>query len=58
MKKLKKVLRLAGLVLLILLAVCGLGVTGGFPDVHRERYLNKEITTEQVDKKEDEDEEQ
>jgi hypothetical protein len=31
MKRLKKILRLAGLVLLISLALCGIGIIGGVP---------------------------
>jgi len=55
MTKIKKALRLMVLILLILLAICGLSVTGGFLTGNKERYLNNEIKTEQVDKKEEED---
>lgn len=55
MKKIKKALRFIVLLLLILLAVCGLSITGGFLTGNKERYLNNEIKTEQVDKKEEED---
>lgn len=56
MKKFKKVLRVAGLTLFIFLAACGLSITGSFLTGARERYMDKEIRTEQVDKKEEEDE--
>ena len=56
MTKIKKALRFTVLILIILLAVCGLSVTGGFLTGNKERYLNNEIKTEQVDnKKEEED---
>jgi len=58
MKKLKRVIRLFGLVLLIILASCGIGITGAFLQGNRERCMNKEIRIEQVDKKEDEESEE
>ena len=54
MKKIKKILRVVGLVLLILLALSGVGIIGNF---NRERYMDKRVTTEQVDKKDRESEE-
>jgi len=47
MKKLKKLMRLAGLVLLILLASTGIGIAGGFP-LHRkhEQDQDNEVKTE------------
>jgi len=55
MKFLKTMLRHLGLTVLIILAVCGLGI-GNFLYGGRERYLDKEIRTEQTDKKEEESE--
>jgi hypothetical protein len=52
MQNIKKVLRILGLVLLILLASSGMGMI-----TIRERYKDKEIQTEQVDKKEEESDE-
>ena len=57
MKKVKAVLRLVVLVLLIILATFGIGITGSFLPNNRERYLDNEIKTEQVDKREEEEEE-
>jgi hypothetical protein len=48
MKNIKKVLRILGLVLLIVLASSGMGMI-----TIREPYKDKEIQTEQVDKKEE-----
>lgn len=53
MKKLKKALRLFGLVLLIVLALMGVGGISIFSS--REKSLDNEIRIELVDKKEDED---
>jgi hypothetical protein len=56
MERLKKALRLLCLVILLTFAAMGMGLTGNmFPNT-RERYMDKEIRTEQVDKKEEEDE--
>jgi hypothetical protein len=57
MKKVKAVLRLIVLVILILLAACGIGITGNFLNNNRERYMDNEIRIERVDKKEDEESE-
>jgi flagellar basal body-associated protein FliL len=54
MAKLKKALRLLCLIIMIILASFGMGITGNFLSNNRERYMNNEIRTEQVDKKEDE----
>jgi len=54
MRKFKLALRILGLVLLIILASAGVGITGHFLPTHRERYQDKQNTIEQVDKKEDE----
>ncbi len=56
MKKLIKALRLAGFILFLFIAAFAVGLTGQFLPITRERYQNKGVTTEQVDKKqEDED---
>lgn len=56
MKKIKYILRLIGLIIFMLLASAGAGLTGHFLPTTRERYQDKKITREQVDKKEDESE--
>jgi hypothetical protein len=56
MKQIKKALRLLFLILLLFLAAFGVGFTGVLQS-NRERYLDVEIKTEQVDKKTDEDDE-
>jgi hypothetical protein len=53
MTQIKKVLRIVGLVLLILLASMGVGLVGTFLP-NRERYMDNEIKTEQADKKSEE----
>ena len=59
MEKVKKGLRLLYLVLLLIMAVFGIGLTGNFLNSNRERYMNNEIRTEIVEKKEEiEDEDQ
>jgi len=57
MQKIKKALRLLAMALFMILASFGLGLTGAILPGSRERYMNSEIKTEQVDKRE-EDEEQ
>jgi hypothetical protein len=52
MKNLKKILRVFVLALLIVLALSGIGIVGALFSNNRERYRNKEITIEMVDKKE------
>lgn len=54
MKKVKAGLRLLVMVLLLLLALSGIGITGNFLNNNRERYMDNEIKTERRDKKEDE----
>ena len=56
MKKFKSILRIAGLVVLILLAASGMGF-GFFLSANRERYQDKKITTEQDKKENDEEQE-
>ncbi|TYZ10055.1 hypothetical protein FY528_09315 [Hymenobacter lutimineralis] len=55
MEKLKKFLRLLGLIAMLLLAAAGVGLTGAAP-IHqkRERFIDTQPQTEQVDKKENE----
>lgn len=48
MDRIKKILRIAGLVLLIILALSGIGIV---PPPNRERYIGKEVTAELVEKK-------
>lgn len=55
MKRLKKILRLCGLVLFLLLAIGGVSLTGAAPTPPKNRNI---INTETVIKKEDEDEEE
>ena len=57
MKTLKKVLRVLSLAALIILAAAGAGVAGAFLPNQRERYMDKEIRIERVDKNRDENEE-
>jgi len=53
MKRLKKMLRLAGLALLIILATCGIVIIGGAPVPPTRRKENTiEIRTELVENKE------
>lgn len=59
MEKVKKGLRLLFLALLLILAAFGIGLTGNFLNNNRERFMNNEIRTEIVEKKEEtEDEDQ
>ncbi len=55
MKKIKKALHLVAMALFILLASFGLGITGIMLPGSKERFMNTEIKTEQVDKREEED---
>lgn len=57
MEKIKKGLRLLVMVLLLILAVFGIGLTGNFLNNNRERYADNEIRIEHVEKKEDEEDE-
>jgi hypothetical protein len=57
MRKVKAGLRLLVIVLLLLLAAFGIGITGNFLSNNRERYMDNEIKTEKTDKKEDEENE-
>lgn len=49
-KRIKKLLRLIGLVCLIVLALCGIGISGAGPILSqsRERYIDNGIKTELV----------
>jgi hypothetical protein len=55
MIRIKKALRIISLVFLILLAAMGVGMVGTFLP-NRERYMDNEIRTEQVDKKTEDEE--
>lgn len=57
MEKIKKALRLLVMVLFMILASFGLGLTGVILPGSRGRYMNNPIKTEEVDKRE-EDEDQ
>jgi len=46
----KKLIRLFVIVVLLLLAACGIGITGNLLN-NRERYLDSQTKTEQTDKK-------
>jgi uncharacterized protein HemX len=52
MQDVKKFLRMVGLVAMLLLAAAGVGLTGAAP-IHqkRERFIDTEPKTEQVDEK-------
>ena len=54
MKKVKAGLRLLVMVLLLILAASGIGITGNFLTNNRERYMDNEIKIERRDKQEDE----
>lgn len=54
MKKVKAGLRLLVMVLLLILAASGIGITGNFLNNNRERYMDNEIKVERRDKEEDE----
>ncbi|GAB3495487.1 hypothetical protein GCM10027341_12920 [Spirosoma knui] len=56
LKRIKKLFRLIGLACLIILALCGIGVTGVGPvsPQSRERYLDNGIKTELVLTKDEE----
>ena len=57
MKKVKTGLRLLAIVLLLILAAFGIGITGNFLNNNREQYMDNEIKTEKANKKEDEENE-
>ncbi len=58
MKKIKRILRMTMLVVMIILASVGIGLTGAAPifSGKREPFLNKTINIEQVEDKEEDDE--
>lgn len=56
MKSIKKLIRLFIILLLLLLAAFGVGITGNLLN-NRERYLDSQIKTEQTDKKDQEENE-
>lgn len=47
---------MAGYILILFIAAFAVGLTGHFLPITRERYQDKKVTTEQVDKKREEDE--
>jgi hypothetical protein len=55
MKKLVRALRMTGYVFVLIVAAFAVGMTGHFLPITRERYQDKRNTTEQVDKKREED---
>jgi hypothetical protein len=57
MKTIKKALRLLFMVLLLMMAAFGIGLTGNFLNGNKERYRDNEIRTEQSAKRKDVDEE-
>jgi hypothetical protein len=58
MKKAKAALRLLVVVILLILAISGIGITGNFLNTNRDRYMDNEIKIERVEKKEDEENEE
>lgn len=58
MKKLKKIFRLFCFIVFLILAAAGIGFSNAMFSNNRERYMDAEIRTEQVDKKEEDEEEQ
>lgn len=56
MKKLARLLRRIGFILFVIIAAFAVGMTGQFLPVTRERYQDKKTSTEQVDKKREDDE--
>lgn len=58
MDRLKKILRLFGLSLIIILASAGLGISGVIFPNHKDKQLLPETKIEQVDEKEEDDEEE
>ncbi|NBW35806.1 MAG: hypothetical protein EBR30_12455 [Cytophagia bacterium] len=57
MKKTKAALRLLVVVILLILAISGIGITGNFLNTNRDRYMDNGIKIERVEKKEDEENE-
>lgn len=49
----RKLLHLLGFMLFVLLAACGFGFMAAFLPGSKERYMDREIRIEQVDKKEE-----
>jgi len=57
MKLLKKALRLFCLILILLLAASGIGISNALSP-NRERYSDNEVRIEQVDRKDEEDDDE
>jgi hypothetical protein len=55
-KRIKKLFKLVGLVCLVMLALCGIGINGAGPVLSqsRERYIDNVIKTELVQTKDEE----
>ncbi|GAB3737497.1 hypothetical protein GCM10028816_41220 [Spirosoma lituiforme] len=55
-KRIKKLFKLVGLVCLVMLALCGIGINGAGPVLSqsRERYIDNGIKTELVQTKDEE----
>ncbi len=58
MEKVKAALRLLIIVILLLLATSGIGITGNFLNPTRERYMDNEIKIEKTEKRENEENEE
>jgi len=55
MKRLKSAFRMLALMLLVIMASFGIGITGALFAGNKERYQNNEVKTEQLYKKDEED---
>lgn len=55
MKKLVSALRMTAYMFILIMAAFAVGMTGHFLPITRERYQDKKNSTEQVDKKREED---
>lgn len=53
MKTIKQAARLLFMILLVILAVFGIGLTGNFLANNREKYMDNEIKIEKTEKKEE-----
>ncbi|MBS1508252.1 MAG: hypothetical protein JSS79_16555 [Bacteroidetes bacterium] len=58
MNNFKKIIRALALTLIIVAAACGAGIAGAFLPNMREKYMDKEIRIERVDKKRNDDSEE
>ena len=53
MKTIKQAVRLLFMILLVIIAVFGIGLTGNFLANSREKYMDNEIKIEKTEKKEE-----